>query len=135
MLAGGTPRVAMGQWGARVVPECHHPSARRADWHELHTTEHHAARAIQLSAAKLASAPFAVASATSAGHSGAAATLAAQSIQPSHAPALQPYAPPLAPPPTAPAAQAQAHQAAPPLSVRNDCKLPHLSGAGSMVRS
>lgn len=54
VLSSGSPRVGMGQWGAKVNPVCQHPSFRKATWHEVHTIDSRAARAIELSAGAMA---------------------------------------------------------------------------------
>ena len=52
---GGSPRLAMRQWSARIQPACHHTSISKADWHELRTLDQCAARAIETAASNLAS--------------------------------------------------------------------------------
>ena len=50
ILPNGTPLKGPGQYSARVQPEVHHPSARKANWHEVQTVEMRAARAVGLGA-------------------------------------------------------------------------------------
>ena len=50
ILPNGTPVKGPGQYSARVQPEVHHPSARKANWHEVQTVEMRAARAVGLGA-------------------------------------------------------------------------------------
>jgi len=53
MLASGSPGTVTSEWSACVLPDCHHPSLRRAAWHAVQTLEHRAARAIEMQAARL----------------------------------------------------------------------------------